>query len=166
MLMIDINKMLDGLAYQHLSDHLTTREKVNQLRVSQPSLQQREAKKLSTRKIALLCEQSHRLPPIDYAIDVCQSQGASLELLMSEDLGIEVKRNLMQKAHLANISCDVIDFGKGIVQEVYNYLGLQRELIFLVARPKEAISTALMERLTPRRGSQSLFIPLVLVEGS
>ncbi len=159
----DLKRMLNALALQDAADFLPMRDKLSAL--GQQGGKSRVAQDLPPpppRRVAVLSDGGDSEGVLQYALDACQRQQASLDLVLYGQAREQVEeiRTQLQRRGIAH---EIILLGQQSVEALAEYLNARRTLTYLVAPADDRLALQLTEGATPHRGGHR-HLPMVLVD--
>ncbi len=164
-----LKKMLTGLAHQDAGEFMTMHDKMRVLGQgsetrNKPSTPLSSVSNmLATQRIALISDARGLDAPLSYAIDACQRQEATIDLLIHGTTDVENLSNIEKRIKEAGIICHRIQLGTRPVDGVIEYISNHPGLIFMVSMPDDGVAKLLMEEVIPKQGA-GINVPLVLID--
>jgi hypothetical protein len=164
----DIKRVLAALGNQHAGEYLSPRDKsgiVGYARSSaKPTVEKLpQAINSATKRVAFLTDGRGEGAPLDYVIELCGRQQASVDLLVHGVVDTHRVDMLKQRLDQAGIAYRSSTLGIDTVTGLEDYVSQHQSLIFLVAMPDDALAMRLTEELIPSR-ELHLRVPLVMIE--
>lgn len=164
----DIKRVLAALGNQHAGEFLTPREKAGIVGYARSPAKQTVEKlpraiSSATRRVAFLTDGRGEGAPLDYVIELCDRQQASVDLLVHgvvDTKRVELLKKRLGRAGIAHRSSSL---GIDTVTGLDDYISQHQSLIFLVAMPDDLLARRLTEELIPSR-ELHLRVPLVMIE--
>jgi hypothetical protein len=159
----DLKRMLNALALQDAADFLPMRDKLSVLGLN--GGKDKVAQDLPPtppRRVAVLSDGGDSDGVLQYALDACQRQQASLDLVLygeAREQAEEIRTQLQRRG----IAHEIILLGEHSVEALTEYLHARRTLTYLVAPADDRLALQLTEEATPHRGGR-LHLPMVLVD--
>jgi hypothetical protein len=122
----------------------------------------RECTPAPVRRVALLSDGININEVLLYALEACQRQQATLDLVLYGKAKEQVPlfRGQLQARGIAH---ELILLGTESVDALSEYLSLRRTLIYLIAPADDPLALELTEQVLPSRGGR-LHLPVVLVD--
>ena len=169
----NLKRMLSGLAYQDAGDYLSMHEKMkvlgydvdtdaDQARRTEPHLSA-VVRPVSSRRIALLSDGRGLAASLNYAIEACLRQEASLDLLLYGAIDMDCIVALEKMLSVAGIDYRRIQIGVNVIEYITDYIQQQPSLIYLVATPEDTVARVLAEDVMPKSLGR-MRVPLVLIQ--
>jgi hypothetical protein len=164
----DIKRALAALGNQHAGEFLTPRDKAEIVGYSRSSAKPAvetipRAISAATRRVAFLTDGRGEGAPLDYVIELCDRQQASVDLLVHGVVDTRRVELLKKRLNRAGIACHSSSLGIDTVTGLEDYISQHHSLIFLVAMPDDLLARHLSEELIPSR-KLHLRVPLVMIE--
>ena len=164
----DIKRMLAALGHQHAGDYLSPRQKAGIVGYAESeSVATAPASKVipvpAARRVALLTDGRGEGAPLDYVIETCSRQGASVDLLVHGVVDTGHLDSLEKRLANAGISYRSSMLDLDAVAGISDYLKKHSSLLFLVAMPHDPLARRLAEELVPAR-EVCMPVPLVMIE--
>lgn len=161
----DLKRMLNALALQDAAENLPLRGKLAALGIRGGEVEASPAPHDTPpppRRVALLSDGTDIEGILDYTLDACQRQQATLDLVLygAAKASAERMRGLLQRRGIAH---ELIMLGEENVDALAEYIYTRRSLVYLVAPADDRLAMELTEELLPSRGNR-LHLPMVLVE--
>ena len=165
----DLKRILAGLARQDAGEFLTMRDKMKVLgadadkRAQLRSRPRAAGQPTAARRIALISDGRGLGAPLDYVIDACTRQGATIDVLVHGVVDSADIAALEERMRAAGLDWRRIQLGTRPLDEIVDYIHDHASLMFLVAMPDDRTVRVLIDDLAPKRRGR-LPVPLVLIE--
>ncbi len=163
----DLKRMLSALALQDAGDFLPMRDKLFALGMGSGQEKNRISQEVPpppTRRVAVLSDGENSEGVLQYALNACQRQQASLDLVLygaARSQAEDIRLHLCQRS----IDHEIILLGNESVETLFEYLSARRNLIYLVAFSDDQLARQLAEEVAPHRGGR-LHLPMVMVDNN
>lgn len=166
----DLKQMLNALALQDVADYLPMREKLDRLGVCDGNPDDANVTRPqplstpATRRVALLSNGVDISGVLQYALEQCRRQRATLDLVLYGRAKEQAKVERLQAAlEYCGVAHEVIMLGRESADALSEYLCLRRTLVYLVAPADDPLALTLTEELIPSR-SGCTHLPIVLID--
>jgi hypothetical protein len=164
----DIKRVLAALGNQHAGEYMMPRDKADIVGYARSSANQ-TVKRLpratgsASRRVAFLTDGRGEGAPLDYVIELCGRQQASVDLLVHGVVDTKRVDNLKKRLDRSGITCRSSSLGIDALTGLEDYISQHQSLIFLVAMPDDLLARRLTEELIPSR-ELHMRVPLVMIE--
>lgn len=161
-----VKQMLNGFAYQDAGDYLTEKQKREALGIIDEMASAADAKatvssETPLQRVALLSDGQDTGGALQFAIDTCKRQPATLDIL---HLGLDAPTSLVKAMTDAGIRYEFIALGNGETGILTDYFNTRRGLIYVVATSDDAMGMK-SGKQAPLHGDAPLPVPMVMVAG-
>lgn len=162
----NLKQMMNALALQDAADFLPRSRKLEMLEIGvQPVTAAKVPQPLPPtppRRVALLSDGVNITEVLQYALEACQRQQATLDLVL---YGKAKEQALLLRTQLQarGLAHELILLGEESIDALTEYLSLRRTLVYLIAPADDHLALALTEQVLPSRGGR-LHLPVVLVD--
>jgi hypothetical protein len=164
----DIKRMLSALGHQHAGEYLSVREKSGIVgfgesagRATNPAGEVIPVP--AQRRVALLTDGRGEGAPLDYVIETCSRQDATVDLLVHGVVDTGKLAGLERRLGEAGMRHRLSMLDVVAVAGISDYIRKNPSLLFLVAMPHDPLARRLAEELIPSRVIR-MPVPLVMIE--
>lgn len=159
----DLKRMLNALALQDAAEFLPMQDKLTSVGTQAGGRVDGAAQKqLSPRRVAVLSDGGNSSEVLEYALNACQRQQASLDLVLYGE-GRKQAEEIRNQLRRRGIAHEIILLGKQSLEALADYLTARRKLAYLVAPADDELARQLTEETSPLPSGR-LNLPMVLVD--
>lgn len=160
-----LKQMLNAIALQDAADFLSMRGKLSRLSMGESGPIGCQAGPLpAPRRVAMLSDGNSSNEVLQFALEACQRQQASLDLVLygeAREQAEEIHSQLQRRG----FAHEIILLGPKSLEALSEYLTARRALIYLVAPADDILAIQLAKEPPLHRGG-NLHLPMVLVDGA
>lgn len=162
----NLKRILNALALQDAGEFLSTNSKLDMLGVGtgNPDATTAESRRAAPprRRVALLSDGENIEGILQYALEACQRQKATLDLVL-HGIGKQMSEKLRDQIMAHDVVHEMILLGEESVSALVEYLNLRRSLFYVIAPADDRLALELTQRVAPAPGGL-MYLPIVLVD--